>query len=199
MKFPRVSSVIFVRVAIVAVMALIVAVGMYWRNAHTVAKHRFVEVDAGRLYRSRQPLEEHLRNHTGPLDIRRIVNLRPESEDRPPGIFAMEVRVCRELGIEMVNLPVTEILPTMDQVVEFLRTARRPGGATLVHCEHGRNRTSIMVASYRIVEQGWDAGRAMDEMMSYTNLEKYGLDGPRKFLNQVFEQREQLQESLHAQ
>jgi len=192
MKFSKVSRVVFVSVAVAVAVAVVV--GVVWRHAHNEAKQQFVDVDAGRLYRSRQPLEEHLRNNTAPRDIRRIVNLRPEAEDRPPGVFAMEVRVCKELGIEMVNLPVTEILPTMEQVAEFLRTVRRPGGATLVHCEHGRNRTSVMVASYRIVEQGWDVGRAMDEMMSYTNLKDDRLAEPREFLTQVFDRREQLKE-----
>ena len=168
--------------------------GAYLRHVHNEAKQRFVEVDAGRLYRSRQPLEAQLRNNTGPANIRRIVNLRPASEDRPPGVFAMQVRVCGELGIEMVNLPITEILPTMEQVATFLQTVRQPDGATLVHCEHGRNRTSVMVAAYRIVDQNWTVDRAMDEMLQYTNLKKRGLDEPREFLRQVFEKRERLSE-----
>ena len=177
----------------VAVLLLAGAATVYFVHVHNENKQRFVEVDAGRLYRSRQPLEEQLRHSTGPRDIRRIVNLRMrENEKGNPETFDMEARVCGELGIEMTHLPVEKVLPTMDQVTAFLRQARRPDGATLVHCEHGRNRTSVMVASYRIVVQGWQPDRAMDEMLQYTNLEKRGLDEPREFLRQVFERREEL-------
>jgi len=188
MKFTRRHTMV-----LCAVVGLLAGGGAaYWRHVHNEDKQRFVTVEAGRLYRSRQPLETQLRHRTGPADIRRIVNLRPASEDRPPGVFAMQVRVCGELGIEMVNLPITEILPTMEQVATFLQTVRQPDGATLVHCEHGRNRTSVMVAAYRIVDQNWTVDRAMDEMLQYTNLKKRGLDEPREFLQQVFENREQL-------
>ena len=37
-------------------------------------------------------------------------------------------------------------------------------GTVLVHCQHGADRTGLLVAVYRVVVQGWSKERAIDEM-----------------------------------
>jgi protein tyrosine/serine phosphatase len=37
-------------------------------------------------------------------------------------------------------------------------------GPTLVHCEHGADRTGLVTALYRIAYQGWNKNAAIDEL-----------------------------------
>ncbi len=49
------------------------------------------------------------------------------------------------------------------QVLALMRTAPKP---LLVHCQHGADRTGLMFAMYRMVEQGWSKEAATDEMLN---------------------------------
>ena len=43
---------------------------------------------------------------------------------------------------------------------------RRPeNGPFLIHCQHGADRTGLMSAMYRIIEQGWTKEAAIREMI----------------------------------
>lgn len=125
---------------------------------------RFGVVAGDKLYRCRQPrgddwrlLEEY--------DIHTVVNLRPPGED--PADFAAEQRACSRAGARLVNIPMSRPTPTGVQLRRFLRVVRKTDGAVLVHCEHGRDRAGVMVACYRIAEQGWTLRKAAAEMMRY--------------------------------
>ena len=39
-------------------------------------------------------------------------------------------------------------------------------GPFLVHCQHGADRTGLLIASYRIVIQGWSKEAALEELRS---------------------------------
>jgi hypothetical protein len=52
--------------------------------------------------------------------------------------------------------------------VEFLTLLRRnPGKKIFVHCRLGDDRTAMMIASYRMAEEGWSAQRAENEMEKF--------------------------------
>ena len=52
-----------------------------------------------------------------------------------------------------------------EHVVRVLKILRdRSRGPFLVHCQHGADRTGLMMAMYRMVEQGWSREDAMREM-----------------------------------
>jgi protein tyrosine/serine phosphatase len=55
-----------------------------------------------------------------------------------------------------------------EDVVGALRALRVSiaKGPTLLHCEHGADRTGLITALYRIVYQGWDKPAAIDEMLN---------------------------------
>ncbi|MGC9454200.1 MAG: fused DSP-PTPase phosphatase/NAD kinase-like protein [Phycisphaerae bacterium] len=125
---------------------------------------RFGVVAAGELYRCRQPrgkdwwlLERY--------NIRRVINLRPAAEN--PQDFAAELRACSAAGARLLHIPMPDPTPTRAQLRRFLRVVSRSEGPVLVHCEHGRDRAGVMVACYRIVEQGWTLRKAADEMLRY--------------------------------
>ena len=148
-----------------AVVVLLLAGGtvLAWRiSEHQEDKFHPHEVRLGLLYRSRQ-LEE---SHFPPLkrrNITQVVNLRSESED--PNAYAMEANACQALGMRMVHIPVTTIVPNDDQVRQFLRAVNDNKGATLVHCAQGRTRTGFMVAAFRVILDSWSPQRAYDELI----------------------------------
>ena len=150
-----------------AVVALIVISGgvTVWAvHKHNEAKHHFYAVKPDVLYRSRQPRLADL----GKLDqqnIHTVVNLRPQQEG--PEDFVMEQEECRRLGVRMMNLPIESLMPSDQQVEEFLRLVRRNDGATLVHCAQGKMRTGVMAGAFRVVVDGWDIPPVMKEMDSY--------------------------------
>jgi len=121
---------------------------------------RFYVVKEGVLYRCRQPegLQWTILKRYG---IKTVVNLRFEEED--PKAFAEEKDACAKAGAKFVNIPVGGIPPSEEKVRAFLRQVGT-SAPVLVHCAHGRNRTSSMAAAYRVVFEGWDAQKALAEM-----------------------------------
>jgi protein-tyrosine phosphatase len=80
-----------------------------------------------------------------------------------------EQRTCRRLGVNYFGRPMSDVsAPTVAQVKEILSTidACLLTGHTLVHCEHGVDRTGIVCAAYRITRQGWTVEKAVSEMYS---------------------------------
>lgn len=88
------------------------------------------------------------------LGIRTIVNLRP-MPDTVPG----------SLRATLEHIPVWTWHVTDDEILDFLRIAGDPAKQpVLVHCQHGADRTGVMVAAYRVVVQGWSKEDAIREM-----------------------------------
>lgn len=79
---------------------------------------------------------------------------RPEHH-HPPGMQYVRIR-CKPWD------------PRDEDVVKFLSLFRqKDNNAVFVHCHNGADRTGYMVASYRIVEQGWDPEEAIAELRQY--------------------------------
>ncbi len=53
-----------------------------------------------------------------------------------------------------------------DEIVQALKIITTTKGRILVHCWHGSDRTGAVIASYRIVVQGWNKEEAIDEMVN---------------------------------
>jgi protein tyrosine/serine phosphatase len=52
-----------------------------------------------------------------------------------------------------------------DHVIDVMRMLRNPeNGPYLLHCQHGADRTGLMSAMYRILEQGWSVDDALAEL-----------------------------------
>ena len=52
-------------------------------------------------------------------------------------------------------------------VVRVLRIIRkRENGPFSIHCSHGADRVGVMIAMFRVVEQGWTKEDAIEEMMN---------------------------------
>ncbi len=88
------------------------------------------------------------------LGIRTIVNLRP-MPDMAPG----PERATLE------HIPVWTWHVTDGEILDFLRIASDPAKQpVLVHCQHGADRTGVMIAAYRVVVQDWSKEDAIREM-----------------------------------
>jgi len=139
-------------------------VAIWALSEHQEEDHRAHAVRPGLLYRSRQPRAEDFPGLQR-RRITRIVNLCTESED--PQAFADEAATCSAYGMRMIHIPIGTDFPRDDQIERFLRELNQPDGATLVHCAHGRSRTGIMVAAFRVVIDAWPIRRAFAEMLRY--------------------------------
>ncbi len=95
------------------------------------------------------------------LGVEIAVNFRDERD-----LIEAERRQVEPLGIRYVSIPWNSWHPPDDQqVAEFLALLRaNPQKKIFVHCHHGADRTSVMVAAYRIAAQNWTPQQAIAEM-----------------------------------
>ena len=111
-------------------------------------------VDAA-LYRSAQPAPDSAKA-IEKLGIRTVLNLRINDKDKP---------LRANTNISFLRYP----LHTWDidnrDVLAVLKIITNPNNQpVLVHCTHGADRTGLMMASYRMVVQGWTKDAAINEM-----------------------------------
>ncbi|MBI2389784.1 MAG: tyrosine-protein phosphatase [Deltaproteobacteria bacterium] len=110
------------------------------------------------LYRGAQPTAVGFRTLKA-LGVRTIVNLRSAHSDR---------ETIAGLGLRYVELPSQAWNPQSEVVAQVLAIVRDPANAPVfVHCQHGADRTGYTIASYRIVEQGWDKDSALRELRRF--------------------------------
>ena len=109
------------------------------------------------LYRSAQPTRQGMKN-LKLLGIKTVINLRPFYSDTD------EIR-----GTELLNeeLSVKPWHIEDEDVIRVLRIIRKKeNGPFLIHCKYGADRTGVMSAMYRIVQQGWSQDDAIEEMVN---------------------------------
>ena len=107
------------------------------------------------LYRGAQPSAEGCAQ-LKKLGIRTVINLRT---------FHGESQPCFDCGLEYRLISMEATHPEDDDVVAFLKVVgdanRTP---VFVHCQHGSDRTGLMVAMYRICIEHWTKEQAIAEM-----------------------------------
>ncbi len=109
------------------------------------------------LYRSGQPTEEGMKN-LKKLGIKTIINLRA---------FYFDSDKIRETGLRVEELSVKVWHIEDADVVRVLRIIRkRENGPFLIHCSNGSDRAGVMIAMFRVVEQGWTKEDAIEEMVN---------------------------------
>jgi len=108
------------------------------------------------LYRSAQPTKQGMKN-LKKLGIKTIINLRA---------FHSDTDEIRGTGLLDEELSVKTWHIEDEDVIRVLRIIRKKeSGPFLIHCQHGADRTGVMSAMYRIVEQGWSKDEAIREMV----------------------------------
>jgi protein tyrosine/serine phosphatase len=108
------------------------------------------------LYRSEQPTALGMRN-LEKLGIRTVINLRAFNDD---------LGEMRGTALRAVHVPVHTWHFETEDIVAVMRELRRPeNGPFLIHCQHGADRTGLMSAMYRMLEQDWSADDALQELV----------------------------------
>jgi tyrosine-protein phosphatase SIW14 len=117
----------------------------------------FAKVSDG-LYRGAQPTAEGFAE-LKKRGIKTVVNLRSFHSDRDK---------LKGLGLQYANIDCKAWHPEEEDVIKFLKIVLDPTNQPVfVHCQHGADRTGYMVASYRIVEQGWSTDDAIKEIHNF--------------------------------
>ncbi len=112
------------------------------------------------LYRGGQPTWEGYRT-LREMGIQIVINFQEEENE-----IAAERRVVEAEGVRYVSIPWrASDQPDNNKVAEFLELVRANSDKkTFVHCEGGRDRTGVMVATFRMAMQNWRPQEALAEM-----------------------------------
>jgi len=125
------------------------------------------------LYRSGQPTSEGMKTLKEKIGIKTVINLR---------VFHSDSDEVSGTGLLNEELSVKTWHIENEDVIRVLKRIRnKENGPFLIHCEHGADRTGLMSAMYRIVEQGWTKDEAIKEMVDgnygfhpiWSNIIKY--------------------------
>ncbi len=97
--------------------------------------------------------------------IKTLIDLRAETP-----VSRLEKAEAQKLGLEYINLPMSDKAPTDKQVQTFLETtraARDKNAPVYVHCAHGSDRTGCLVGIWRVTEDNYSYDQAYKEMRKY--------------------------------
>ena len=129
------------------------------RKITVVGVSNFGEVTP-RLFRGGQPKlagYEHLKE----MGIDIVVDVRLSGKGN-------EERDVEKAGMKFVGLPWHCLFPRDDVFAKFLKLLHdNPGKKIFVHCRYGDDRTGMMIAAYRMADEGWTAKEAREEMEKF--------------------------------
>lgn len=117
--------------------------------------HNFYQVDK-QLFRSERFKTDNsdlLKKH----GVQTIINLRHQNTDN---LSSQDFR--------LINYPLKTWAVTPEQLADILvliNNEQKQGKTVLIHCYHGADRTGIVIAMYRIIEQNWTIEQAKQEML----------------------------------
>ena len=134
----------------------------------------FGKVNDG-LYRGAQPDAAGIKN-LARLGIKTIINLSMTNE-----LWKAEASEASATGITYTNVPLKGLgRPSDAQVAKLLTLIETLPGPVFIHCQHGCDRTGMIVACYRIKHHSWSSKSALEEATKY-GLSKYER-GMRKYI-----------------
>jgi protein tyrosine/serine phosphatase len=121
---------------------------------------RFIVVTP-QILRGAQPVSAADYDELTEHGVRTLLDLRQEKD-----VIARERDEAIRRGWEFVSIPMSPFTSPSDaQVIEALRTITDPRlQPVFVHCQHGKDRTGLVIGLYRELDQGWTQERAYTEM-----------------------------------
>jgi protein tyrosine/serine phosphatase len=135
-------------------------------NLHRITEH---------IYRSEQPTEAGFRN-LEKMGIRTVINLR---------FFNSDDDEARGTGLRLHRVKILTWRAGDEHVIEVMRLLRQKElGPFLIHCQHGADRTGLMSAMYRMLEEQWTPEEALAELVHggygfhslWKNIKRYVLE-----------------------
>ena len=125
------------------------------------------------LYRGAQPTKEGF-VELKKMGVKTIINLRANHSDR---------ELIKGLKLQYVEIPFNAGDTDEKNVIKFLNVVTNPNaGIMFVHCQHGSDRSGMMIAVYRMFVQGWTADESMEELPRFGFHEIY--QGIRQYLKE---------------
>ncbi|HTU32493.1 MAG TPA: dual specificity protein phosphatase family protein [Candidatus Acidoferrum sp.] len=113
------------------------------------------------LFRGAQPTERGFEN-LSKMGVAIIVDLREGNQ------VQREQREVTALGMKFAAISWNCTEPRDEYFAKFLTLLRdNPGKKVFVHCHAGVDRTGMMIASYRMAQQGWTSEESMTEMRDF--------------------------------
>jgi len=127
-------------------------------------------------YRGGQPRVDEY-NQLAAIGIKTIIDLRDDPKDYAKAM-------TEQAGMKYVNLPLNDKdYPPPDAAPRFLSLVNdKENWPVYVHCAGGRHRTGAMTAVFRMTIQGWDAGRAYEEMKDYDFYTRFGHKAMKRYV-----------------
>ena len=92
--------------------------------------------------------------------VRTVIDLR---DDRNPA----ERMWVEEAGMAYVNIPTNANRIEPAKIATFLKEVDAAQKPVFVHCYHGRDRTGLEIAVYRMVEEDWPREAALKELYAH--------------------------------
>ena len=116
------------------------------------------------VYRGAQPTDDGFRE-LAQLGIKTVIDLRQIGEHSQ----ADEQKLVTSLGMRYVSIPMAGMsTPKDEQVTAVLALlSDTTSGPVFVHCKRGADRTGMVVAVYRVSQDGWENKKALNEAKSY--------------------------------
>src|SRR6202171_323324 len=111
------------------------------------------------LYRGAQP-RQHGFEALAKMGIQIVVDLRGDRDGERAEVTS--------LGMQYVPMHWQCSFPKDRIFADFLTLVRKNQGKKIfIHCRVGDDRTGMMIAAYRMAEEGWTAKQGMEEMTKY--------------------------------
>ena len=111
------------------------------------------------LYRGGQP-NEHGFEALARIGVQIVVDLRGDRDSEREEVTG--------LGMQYISMSWQCSFPKDRIFADFITLIRaNPGKKIFVHCRVGDDRTGMMIAAYRMAEEGWSAERAKKEMFTF--------------------------------
>lgn len=162
-------------IAIVLAVALLIGAIVIWENGVRgwFFPNNFAVVEPGKIYRSAQLSRFLIRRTLLEHHIGLVIDLSYETTTDAKA----ERAITAELGIPRDNFVLrgngTGNPDRYTQAIAAIIEANRQGKAVLVHCQSGAQRTSGVIATYRMLMQG------VSEADAFAEAERYGHDPKR--------------------
>lgn len=107
------------------------------------------------LYRGAQPGRQGMKTLEA-MGVKTVINLRHLHSDK---------RLLAGTSLHGVHIEVNTLAPEHAEIVAFLKAVTDPAAQPVfVHCQHGADRTGLMIAMYRLAVQGWSKDEALREL-----------------------------------
>lgn len=148
--------------AVVSALALLAAPSFTQENTRLKELPNFHRVN-GTLFRGGQPKTGGF-ELLSRLGIKTVVNLR-DDDDRE----TQEESDVERAGLRYFNVPLKRLGRPNDREVEEVLSVinNSENQPVFVHCAHGADRTGVVIAVYRITNDGWTGDQATAEAKRY--------------------------------